>query len=66
VFAAWQPQGTIAGVTQVVVAGGGASDATVESIVTIPEAAGDDFYAIVQRVINGVSRRYVEYMAPTG
>lgn len=60
----YEPEQEIVGVTQVVVAGGGLSDAVVESCVTIPASGGDDLYAIVKRTINGTTRRYLEYMAP--
>lgn len=38
----------------------------VESVATIPDPAGnrDDVWMVVRRVVNGVSKRYVEYMRP--
>jgi hypothetical protein len=43
---------------------GGAIGGFVESVATMPAAEGDrnELWLIVRRVINGVSRRYVEYM----
>lgn len=35
-----------------------------ESIATVPTATGEDAYAIVQRTINGVTKRYVEVFDP--
>lgn len=61
----YEPDQQIEGVTQVIVAGGGTSDAEVESVVSIPADGGDDLYAIVSRTVNGTPRRFVEYMRPT-
>lgn len=43
----------------------GGTDAIVESISSIPSPTGerDDLWLIVKRTINGVTKRYVEYMA---
>lgn len=50
---------------------GGASDAgvtqaKVESVAAIPNTTGtaDELYVIVQRYINGATRRYIEYLKP--
>lgn len=48
---------------------GGASDtydeqAIVESIDVIPHGGADELWLIVRRLINGVTKRYVEYMMP--
>lgn len=42
------------------------SDGVVESIAVIPSPDGttDDLWMIVQRTVNAVTKRYVEYMAP--
>lgn len=42
------------------------SDGTVESIAVIPSTDGttDDLYAVINRTVNGATRRYVEYLAP--
>jgi hypothetical protein len=44
----------------------GATQAKVESVAVIPSADGssDELWLITQRYINGVTRRYVEYMKP--
>lgn len=44
--------------------GGGVVGGFVESVATMPAAEGDrnELWLIVRRVINGVTRRYVEYM----
>lgn len=44
--------------------GGGSVGGFVESVATMPAAEGDrnEVWLIVRRVINGVTRRYVEYM----
>ncbi len=60
----YEPEQEIAGCTEIIVAGGGSADATVESVTSIPASGGDDLYMIVERTINGSTRRYVEYMAP--
>ena len=36
-----------------------------ESIATVPTATGEDAYTIVQRTINGATKRYVEVFDPT-
>ena len=38
------------------------SHALVESVVSVPSASEDEVYMIVQRTINGSTKRYVEYM----
>ena len=38
------------------------SHALVESVVSIPSATEDEVYMIVQRTINGATKRYVEYL----
>lgn len=42
------------------------SDGTIESIAVIPSPDGtrDDLWMIVQRTVNGSTKRYVEYLAP--
>jgi hypothetical protein len=41
-------------------------DAKVESVAVIPNTTGsrDDLWAVIQRTINGVSVRYIEFMTP--
>jgi hypothetical protein len=45
----------------------GGTDAKVESVATIPSSdqSRTELWAIVSRTINGATKRYVEYMAPT-
>lgn len=40
------------------------TDGAFESVCTIPTATGNQTYAVVRRVINGVTKRYVEYFDP--
>lgn len=54
----------IVGITPIEIAGGGTSNAVVESVAGIPSDAGDVLYLVVKRTINGSTRRYVEYLAP--
>jgi hypothetical protein len=44
----------------------GTTQAKVESVAVIPNTAGtaDELYMVVQRYINGTTRRYIEYLKP--
>jgi hypothetical protein len=44
----------------------GGADAKVESVAVIPNTTGsrDDLWAVIQRTVNGVSVRYIEFMTP--
>ena len=44
----------------------GGTDAKVESVAVIPNTTGsrDDLWAVIQRTVNGVSVRYIEFMTP--
>ncbi len=55
------PEFGVVGFTPVVIGG---TDVAVESVAAIPSAGGAAVYLIVKRTINGVTRRYVEVMAP--
>ncbi len=57
---------SIVGMTQMFIAGGSADtdgEAIVESHCTVPTESGDRLWMIVKRTINGVTKRYVEYLA---
>ncbi|MCP4184234.1 MAG: hypothetical protein GY761_13120 [Hyphomicrobiales bacterium] len=55
---------SVIGMTQVVIAGGSSeAEAIVESHCTVPSQSGDRLWMIVNRTINGVTKRYVEYLA---
>ncbi|MEX3008359.1 hypothetical protein [Hoeflea sp. TYP-13] len=53
----------VVGVTRHKIACGAAGDGVVESAVTVPVETGDRLWMIVKRTINGVTKRYVEYLA---
>ncbi len=55
---------SIVGMVQMFISGGSSTDeAIVESHCTVPTESGDRLWMIVKRTINGVTKRYVEYMA---
>jgi hypothetical protein len=43
----------------------GGTDAVVESVAVIPSEDEDQVWLCVKRTINGVARRYIEYLTPT-
>ncbi|MCP4108323.1 MAG: hypothetical protein GY749_22735 [Desulfobacteraceae bacterium] len=57
---------SIVGMVQMFIAGGSADtdgEAVVESHCTVPTESGDRLWMVVKRTINGVTKRYVEYLA---
>jgi len=55
---------SVIGMSQMVIAGGSnEAQAIVESHCTVPTQSGDRLWMIVNRTIDGLSKRYVEYLA---